>query len=122
MAGTGEETSAKKPVMTSGGDNLPRRQGASPLVEIGIPAVFVGLMLITMPLYIASWATSLLGRMLILGLFAMSLNLIWGHTGMPSFGHAAFFGAGVYRGALLTVRGGVQASGSIYCWPWWLPR
>ena len=37
----------------------------------------------------------------ILSLFAMSLNLLLGYTGLVSFGHAAFFGIGAYTCALL---------------------
>lgn len=40
-------------------------------------------------------------EILILGLFAASFNLIFGYTGMLSFGHAAFFGIGAYAVALL---------------------
>src|SRR5690606_15392923 len=40
-------------------------------------------------------------EILILGLFAASFNLIFGYTGMLSFGHAAFFGAGAYATAML---------------------
>lgn len=40
-------------------------------------------------------------EVLILGLFAASFNLIFGYTGMLSFGHAAFFGAGAYATAML---------------------
>ncbi|HEY9572470.1 MAG TPA: branched-chain amino acid ABC transporter permease [Pusillimonas sp.] len=40
-------------------------------------------------------------EILILGLFAASFNLIFGYTGMLSFGHAAFFGVGAYATALL---------------------
>ena len=40
-------------------------------------------------------------EILILGLFAASFNLIFGYTGMLSFGHAAFFGVGSYATALL---------------------
>lgn len=40
-------------------------------------------------------------EILILGLFAASFNLIFGYTGMLSFGHAAFFGIGAYAAALL---------------------
>ncbi|HEY9459982.1 MAG TPA: branched-chain amino acid ABC transporter permease, partial [Paralcaligenes sp.] len=40
-------------------------------------------------------------RILIMGLFAASFNLIFGYTGMLSFGHAAFFGAGAYATAFL---------------------
>ena len=41
-------------------------------------------------------------EMIIMALFAMSLNLILGFGGMVSFGHAAFFGVGAYTVALLT--------------------
>ena len=34
--------------------------------------------------------------MLIWSLFAMAYNLMLGYTGLPSFGHAAFFGIGAY--------------------------
>src|SRR6267378_3507268 len=44
---------------------------------------------------------SLLTDLLIAGLFAMSLDLIMGYTGMVSFGHAAYFGLGAYASALV---------------------
>ncbi|MBJ6867065.1 ABC transporter permease subunit, partial [Vibrio cholerae] len=40
-------------------------------------------------------------EILILGLFAMSFNLLHGYMGQISFGHAAFFGLGAYASALL---------------------
>ena len=46
----------------------------------------------------------LLTEALILGIFAMSLNLLMGHMGIPSLGHAAYFGAGAYTMALLSLR------------------
>jgi branched-chain amino acid transport system permease protein len=41
---------------------------------------------------------------LILGLFAVSFNLIFGYMGQLSFGHAAFFGVGAYTTGLLIVK------------------
>ena len=41
--------------------------------------------------------------MLILALAAMSLNFLLGYTGVLSFGHAAYFGLGVY-GAGMTIK------------------
>jgi branched-chain amino acid transport system permease protein len=38
----------------------------------------------------------------ILALFATSLNLLLGYTGLVSFGHAAYFGIGAYACAILT--------------------
>ncbi len=40
-------------------------------------------------------------EVLILGLFALSFNLIYGYMGQISFGHAAFFGLGAYATALI---------------------
>lgn len=51
------------------------------------------------------WVTT---EMIIMGLFAMSLNLILGFGGMVSFGHAAFFGIGAYTVALLMKKAGVS--------------
>lgn len=41
-------------------------------------------------------------RMMILGIFAMSLDLLIGFTGLVSFGHAAFFGLSGYILAIIT--------------------
>ncbi len=49
------------------------------------------------------WVTT---EMIIMALFALSLNLILGFGGMVSFGHAAFFGVGAYTVALLMKKAG----------------
>ena len=43
----------------------------------------------------------------ILALFAVSLNLLLGYTGLVSFGHAAYFGIGAYACAILMKTHGV---------------
>jgi branched-chain amino acid transport system permease protein len=40
---------------------------------------------------------------LIFALFALGLNLLLGYTGLPSLGHAAFFGMGAYAAGLLSI-------------------
>ena len=45
-------------------------------------------------------------RMMILGIFAMSLDLLLGVTGLVSLGHAAFFGLAGYVLAFLTPQDG----------------
>jgi branched-chain amino acid transport system permease protein len=47
--------------------------------------------------------------MLIFAIFAMSLNLIAGYTGLPSLGHAAFFGVGGYTSGILMLRYGIKS-------------
>jgi branched-chain amino acid transport system permease protein len=44
-------------------------------------------------------------QVLIVGLFAVSLDLILGYAGIVSLGHAAFFGVGAYSAGLLAVHG-----------------
>ena len=44
-------------------------------------------------------------QVLIVALFAMSLDLILGYAGIVSLGHAAFFGLGAYTAGLLAVHG-----------------
>lgn len=44
-------------------------------------------------------------QVLILGLFALSLDLILGYAGIISFGHAAFLGIGAYTAGLLAKHG-----------------
>jgi len=44
-------------------------------------------------------------QILIMGLFAVSLDLILGYAGIVSLGHAAFFGVGAYAAGLLGAHG-----------------
>ena len=53
------------------------------------------------PLVAGSYLLAVLTEMLILLLFAVSLHVMMGPGGMPSFGHAAFFGIGAYAAGLL---------------------
>jgi branched-chain amino acid transport system permease protein len=75
-----------------------------PLTKRGAD-VAVWLLLLTMPYWINSIGgyTSLGSRVLVLALAAMSLNFLLGFTGVLSFGHAAYFGIGVY-GMGLTIK------------------
>lgn len=48
------------------------------------------------PIFLSDYYRMLVIESLLLGVFAMSLDLIMGYAGIASFGHAAFFGAGGY--------------------------
>ncbi|NMG46513.1 branched-chain amino acid ABC transporter permease [Azoarcus communis] len=63
-------------------------------------AALVGL--IVFPSFGSSFYTEMVAKMLILGIFAMSLDLLVGFTGLVSLGHAAYFGIAAYTVALLT--------------------
>jgi branched-chain amino acid transport system permease protein len=60
--------------------------------------------LLVLPVVLSDFNRVLVSEMLIIGIFAMSLNLIMGYGGMVHFGHAAFYGIGAYSVAILTTR------------------
>lgn len=62
-------------------------------------AVLVALLLA--PLGLPLFAMTLLTELVILGLFAMSLDLMVGYTRLVSFGHAAAYGLGAYASGYL---------------------
>jgi branched-chain amino acid transport system permease protein len=64
-------------------------------------AVVVGLAAV--PLFLAPFATTTLTRILVFALFAVSLDLLVGVTGLPSLGHAAYFGAGAYAAGWVSI-------------------
>ena len=68
-----------------------------------LPLAAVSL-LAALPWLLARHQLSILTELLIFGIFAMSLDLLMGYTGMVSFGHAAYFGLGAYGSALCLIR------------------
>ena len=68
--------------------------------EIAMLAVLVALPLLAEN----AFEVDRFGRYLLWGVFAISVDLVWGYGGMLTFGHAAFFGGGGYAVAILTTR------------------
>jgi len=58
--------------------------------------------LIAWPWLVPGYFAKLVALALIWSIFAMGFNVMLGYAGMPSLGHAAFFGAGAYAVALLS--------------------
>lgn len=73
-------------------------------LKVGLLAAAVAVL----PWVLPDFQVTLLTEATILGLVAMSLDLIMGYTGLVSFGHAAFFGIGAYTAALLLLRAGAS--------------
>jgi branched-chain amino acid transport system permease protein len=73
-----------------------------------ITAVVAGVivLLLLLPLAVREYYVQLLNLFLIGALFALSFNLLFGYTGLLSFGQAAFFGVGAYSLALLMKKAG----------------
>ena len=61
------------------------------------------------PLIVNEYPRTLVTEIFIYGIFAMSLDLLFGFTGLMSFGHAAFFGLGAYTTVILGVQFGISA-------------
>ncbi len=61
------------------------------------------------------------GQILIMVLFALSLDLVLGYAGIVTLGHAAFFGAGAYVAGILAAHGWTEpltlllAAGAVAC-------
>jgi branched-chain amino acid transport system permease protein len=68
---------------------------------LAVVMVLLAVLLVVLPWVAPFFYIFIATEILILGLFAASFNLIFGYTGMLSFGHAAFFGMGAYATALL---------------------
>jgi branched-chain amino acid transport system permease protein len=60
------------------------------------------------PLWLGDYGRSLVTEILLFCIFAMSLDLLMGYTGLISFGHAAFFGLGAYTVAVLGAQFGIH--------------
>jgi len=67
-------------------------------------AILMLVLFLLVPLLPGEYWTQVATEILILGLFAMSFNLLYGYMGQISFGHAAFFGVGAYASAMLFTR------------------
>jgi branched-chain amino acid transport system permease protein len=62
------------------------------------------LVLLALPSILPSYYLGLAVQMMIFALFAMSLDLLIGYTGMASLGHAAYFGVAAYATGLLALK------------------
>jgi branched-chain amino acid transport system permease protein len=64
------------------------------------------IVLVTLPLILPPYYVGLAVKMMVFALFAMSLDLLLGYAGMPSLGHAAYFGMAAYTTGLLALKAG----------------
>ncbi len=80
-----------------------RVDGASGAATARRVAVGIALVLLALfPLAGTTFYTELVTKVMVLAIFALSLDLLVGYTGLVSFGHAAFYGIGAYALGLLT--------------------
>ncbi len=88
------------------GSNLqPRRDW---LFSLG-PYVIIAIILLALPPFLSNYHLSILTKVLIFAIFAISLDLILGYTGLLSLGHAAYLGIAGYTAGILMVRYGLDS-------------
>ena len=75
-----------------------RWRGLAAVSVVGI------LVLLLLPHFLSIYYLGLVIQMMIFALFAMSLDLLIGYTGMASLGHAAYFGVAAYATGLLALK------------------
>ena len=64
----------------------------------------IAVLALAAPWLLGTFWISLVTQMLILGLLALSVDLLTGHTGILPMGHAGFFAVAAYTTAILEVR------------------
>ena len=101
-SGAASPAPVEPPPVSASGKGTPRSAWAG--VFWGVAAAALA----AVPLMSGPYALSLTTEILIFGLFAMSLDLLIGYTGLLSFGHAAFFGAAAYAVVVLNVHFGID--------------
>ncbi len=70
-----------------------------------------------LPVVAGPYALSVAAEIAIFALFAASLSFLMGAGGMPSFGHAAFFGLGAYGAAFALKYAGLSMLGALLLGP-----
>ncbi|HEV8721687.1 MAG TPA: branched-chain amino acid ABC transporter permease [Candidatus Binatia bacterium] len=75
------------------------------MTQITLPRaqlIVIALLLALFPLVGATYYVQLGAKILIMAIFALSLDFLVGHTGLVSLGHAAYFGIAAYALALIS--------------------
>jgi len=73
-----------------------------PITTCGLALAFI--IMVSAPFFLSKFLTIFVTEILIMSLFALAFNLLFGYTGLLSFGHAAYFALGAYSTGLILVR------------------
>jgi branched-chain amino acid transport system permease protein len=84
-------------------------------MRLPAPLLAVALVLGTAPLWVARVGLYqyLAVEIMVWMIFALGYNLLLGHSGLPSFGHGAFFGVGAYAFGLAQLKWGAGLAGAL---------
>jgi branched-chain amino acid transport system permease protein len=105
-----------RPIGATSGGSAARliRPAPAALVWLGLAVLALA---VVAPLFAGPYALSVLTEALVAILFAASLHLMMGPGGMPSFGHAAWFGLGAYGAAMIATRLGMPMTAGLIAAP-----
>jgi branched-chain amino acid transport system permease protein len=67
--------------------------------------LLIGVIVALLPTFVSTYYAGLAIQIFIMAVFAMSLDILVGYTGLPSMGHAAYFGAAAYTTGFLFLAG-----------------
>ena len=80
-----------------------------------VPVALAFALLALWPLWASAFYAELAMKIMILAIFALSLELLVGQTGLVCFGQAAFFGIGAYAAVLLSAQ--VESASALWLLP-----
>lgn len=87
-----------------------RRSDLGTVLKAGVAALVV---LGVAPFFLDIYTVNILIRALLLATLALTVDLLWGYTGILTFGQSAFFGIGAYACALVFTHWGFGAGWAI---------
>jgi branched-chain amino acid transport system permease protein len=86
---------------------------ARPFRTAAIGLVVAVMTVVVAPYGLDTYSTNILTRALLLATLAMTVDVLWGYTGILTFGQSAFFGFGAYACALVFTHYGFGAGWAI---------
>lgn len=104
VAADGQSAEPPGPVAAAvSGPKLGWRDEIARWATFALPSAFF----LLAPFFVGGHYLNMLTEICIFGIFALSLNVLFGQTGLFSLGHAAFFGLGAYLSGILMVQHGL---------------
>jgi branched-chain amino acid transport system permease protein len=82
-------------------ETLPRRRFSGRLVPVGTVAGLAIAAAVAGPYLLDSYTTNILVRSFLYAATALTVDILWGYTGILTFGQAAFFGIGAYAAGII---------------------
>src|SRR5262245_52713334 len=72
----------------------------SPLAPFGMATAALAVMIVS-PALLDTYTVNILVRSLLYATVALTVDILWGYTGILTFGQSAFFGIGAYAAGLV---------------------